>query len=389
MIARDRRQLADFLQGRLTGAYATGRSGRPSGGDAIPVKTYLLEWHPPNGAGGDESLARKRTLQQLLSDVRLRSKFPARTHRSESAGLFTIEGSYRRRAPVHFYADLLDPRFWLIHTLATSETADWIVGRLTGVGTSLARIALPGQMLEAAAGLGEAQGLITVHDRRMSGTNGTGPEDADFMSMQLWGRKSHQVMSLLRTDDSLNQFLSLSRVHVQYWADEEDSEAYCVDDIRRDGRLEARGTSIAAHFHLVDRIRRRYRRDVDRIESLYRVDSEGGNGTLSGRSATLRLSRPVGDAAAFAEAICSATPPFRYWGAPTMSSPSYTRLRVLDLNVGGLLDFEITADFIRVFLPAGSSASTLIRLYAAMQRHVDSRVRWVGRDMQDVFELQA
>lgn len=389
MIAQDRGQLTAFLQGRLTGEYATGAAGKPSGGDAIPVKTYLLESHPPADPDADGHVSCEQTLHELLSEPLLRSRCPSRAHPSADRGLFTIEGSYRRRSPVHLYVDFLDARFWLIHTLARSETADWIIGRLTRVGTGLARIALPGQLLETAAGLGSVRGLITVHDRRMFGNDGRDPGGTDFMSMQLWGRRSRQVMSLLQADDSLNECLSLSRVHVQYWPDEENREAYCLEDIHCDGRLEARGTSIAAHLHLVDTLRDRVRRNVERIESQYRVSSEGEQGSLSGRSATFRLSRPVGDAAALSDAILSTAPPFRYWGVAMTSSSTYSRMRVLDLSVGGLLDFEITSDFIRVFLPAGSSASTVVRLYATLQRHLDSQVRLIGQDMKDVFELQA
>lgn len=388
MIAQDRSQLADFLQDRLTGAYASGADGKPSRGDAIPVKTYLLESRPPVDPDADDHASCERTLHELLTEKLLHARSPSRAHSSADRGLFTIEGSYRHRSTVHLYVDYIDPRFWLIHTLAGSETADWIIGRLTGVGTGLARIALPGQLLEATAGLGAVQGLITVHDRRMFARDGTDPDGADFMSMQLWGARSSQVMSLLRTDDSLNERLSLSRVHVQYWPDEEDREAYCLDDVHCDGRLEARGTSFAAHLRLVDILRGHYRKQVEKIESLYRLGSSQEQGTLSGRCVTFQLSRPVGDAALLSRSILSSAPPFRYWGVP-MSSSTYNRLRVLDLSVGGLLDFEITSDFIRVFLPPGSSASSLVRLFATFQRHLDSQVRLIGQDMQDVFELPA
>lgn len=389
MIARDRDHLADFLQSRLTGEYATGAAGKPSGGDAIPVKTYLLESHSPVGAEVDESWSCEQTLWELLDEPLLRSRCPSRAHPSADKTLFTVECSYRGRSAVHLYVDFIDPRFWLIHTLAASATADWIIGRLTGVGTSLARVALPGQLLEAAARLGSVQGLITLHDRRMFAREGTDRDDTDFMSMQLWGARSRRVMSLLRTDDSLNERLSMSRVHVRYTPDEEHAGAYCVDDVHCDGRLEARGSSFAAHLRLVDILKGLYCRQVAGIESVYRVAGSRARGTLSGRSVTFRLSRPVGDAALLGRTLLSTAPPFRYWGAPMTSSPARTRMRVLDLDVGGLLDLEITSDFIRVFLPAGSSASTVIRLFATLQRHLDSQVRLIGRDMRDVFELPA
>ena len=389
MIARDRDQLAGFLQSRLTGEYATGAAGKPSGGHAIPVKTYLLESHAPAGAEADEPVSCDEILRELLAEPLLESRCPSRAHPSADRALFTVESSYRGRSPVHLYVDFGDPRFWLIHTLAGSATADWIIGRLTGIGTGLARVVLPGQLLEAAARLGSVQGLITVHDRRMFAREGTEPDGADFMSMQLWGAKSRRVMSLLRTDDALNERLSMSRVHVRYSPDGEQGGAYCVDDVHCDGRLEARGSSFAAHLRLVGILKDLYCRQVAKIESVYRVGGSREHGTLSGRSVTLRLSRPVDDAALLGRTMLSTAPPFRYWGAPIMSSPARTRMRVLDLSVGGLLDFEITPDFIRVFLPPGSSASTVIRLFATLQRHLDSQIRLIGQDMQDVFEFPA
>ena len=389
MIAQDRGQLADFLQSRLTGEYATGAAGRPSGGDAIPIKTYLVESKRAIDAGTDEDISPERVLRELVAEPFLRVKYPARVHLSDDDGLFTIEGSYRGKAPVYMYADCTDPRFWLIHTLARSETADWVIGRLAAVGTGLAQVALPGQLLESLARLGSLQGLITVHDRRIFADDGAGPGSTDFMSMQLWGAQSRQVMSLLRTDSSLSECLSLSRVHVQYWPDEEDGEAFCLDNIHCDGRLEARGTSLAAHLRLVDILRDSYRRHVETIESRYRVHANGEHGTLFGRCLTIQLSRPFGDAAHLCKKILSTSPPFRYWGVPAYSSSTFTRVRVLDLNVGGLLDFEMTSAFIRVFLPAGTSGSAVVRFFTNLQRHLDSRVRLIGQDQQDVFELQA
>lgn len=389
MIARDRDQLADFLQSRLTGEYATGTAGQPSGGNAIPVKTYLVESDCAINADADEEISFEPALREPLAEPILQLRYPARIHPSGDYGLFTIEGPYRGKAPVFLYADCTNPRFWLIHTLTNSETADWIIGRLTGAGTRLARVALPGQLLERLAELGSLQGLITAYDRRMLTHDGTGPGGTDFMSVQMWGAQSRRVLSLLRSDSSLSECLSLSRVHVRYWPDEERRDAFCLDDIHCDGRLEARGTSFAAHLHLVDTLRYSYQQHVETIESRYRVHTDSGPGTLFGGCLAIQPSRPLGDAADLCKRILTTSPPLRYWGVPAFSSPAFTRVSVLDLNLGRLFGLEITSDFIRVFLPAGASGSTVVRFFTNLQRHFDSRVRLLGQDGQDVFELQA
>ncbi len=396
MIARDRDQLADFLQSRLTGEYATGAARQPSGGNAIPVKTYLVESDRViNNTDSDDETSSEPALRKLLAEPILQLRYPARIHPSGDRRIFTIEGPYRGRTPVFLYADCTDPRFWLIHTLARSETADWIIGRLTGAGTGLARVVLPGQLLERLAELGSLQGLITAHDRRMLTHDGTGPGGTDFMSMQMWGAQSRRVLSLLRSDSSLSECLSLSRVHVRYSPDEENREAFCVDDIHCDGRLEARGTSFAAHLRLVDILRHSYQQHIETIESRYRVhtddepDTDHEPGTLLGGCLAIRPSRPFGDAADLCRRILCTSPPFRYWGVPAFSSPAFTRVSVMDLNLGSLFGLELTSEFIRVFLPAGASGSTVIRFFTNLQRHFDSRVRLLGQDEQDVFEFQA
>lgn len=388
MIARDRGQLVEFLRRRLTGEYATGASSRPNPGDAIPLKTYLVESSGPIDAGSDETTSAEPALLKLLTEPVLRARYPAAVHTSGDRGLFTIEAPYRGRAPVYLYADCADPRFWLLHTLARSETADWIVGRLTGVGTGLARVALPDQLMEKLAGLGSLQGVITIHDPRILRHENASPARTDFMSMQLWGAQSRRVMSLLRADRSLGKCVSLSRVHLKYRPDEEDCEAFSLDDVHCDGRLEARGTSIVAHLHLVDILRDAYREKVETIESGYRVHTDE-EGTLFGRCLTIRLSRPIGDAADLCRRILSTSPPFRYWGVPASSSPAFARVSALDLNVGRTFGLEITPEFIRVFLPAGTTGSAVVRFFSNLQRHLDSRVRLIGLDERDVFELQA
>ncbi len=386
MIARNKSHLHDYLQGRMTGVYPGGSVERGSAGDSEPIKTYLVEVHA-NGdpeRGPDVSVA--KTLEALVSEPYLQASFAARVHPADEPGLVTIEGRYRGETPVSLYADCSDPRHWLIHTLASSSTADWAVGRMAAVGTPLSRVALPGPLLEEFAELGLLEGLILSHDRRQF-HYADGPDSHGFMSMQLWAGQSGRILSLLSRDSSLNDSISLSRVHVRYWPDEGDREATCLAEIDRDGRMVTRGTSYEGHLHWVKVFKRNYTRQIEKLESLFRIRADGVAGKLLGRSLTIAPARSIEDAARFCDRVFSGTPPFRLWGVPAQASASFARVRALDLAVGGVLDLEVTPEFLRLFLPVETSANSVVRFITNLQHHFDSGVRLLDQDEQDVLEL--
>lgn len=386
MIARNRSHLHDYLQGRMTGVYP-GAPGEPDvAGDIEPIKTYLVEVHSNDDpARGPEAVV-ANTLEALVSEPYLQASLAARIHPAKVRGLVTIEGHYQGKTPVSLYADCRDPRHWLIHTLASSRTADWAIGRMAAVGTPLSRVSLPGQLLERLAGLGLLEGLILSHDRRQF--HGDGESNADgFMSMQLWAGQSGRILSLLNRDSSLNDAISLARVHVRYWPNEDDREASCLAEIDRDGRMVTRGNSYEGHLRLVKVFKRLYTKQIDKLESLFRVRADGDSGKLVGRCLTILPARPIGDAVRFCDRVFSGTPPFRLWGVPARASETFTRVRALDLDVGGALDFEITPGFLRIFLPRETSANSVVRFFTNLQHHFDSGVRLLDQDEHDVFEL--
>ena len=386
MIAPDRRHLHEYLQGRMTGVHPGGAPDQPPPGDTEPIKTYLVEVRADHDPNADSDLSVAKTLRALVSEPYLQTRFAARVHPAGEPGLVTIEGRYRGKTPVSLYADCRDPRHWLIHTLASSRTADWAIGRMAAVGTPLSRVSLPGQLLEKLAGLGLLEGVILSHDRRQF-DEGEGHDAQGFMSMQLWAAQSGRILSLLSRERSLNDAISLSRVHVRYWPDEDERAASCLAEIDRDGRMVTRGTSYEAHLHLVKVFTRLYTRQIDKLESRFRLRADGPAGKLIGRCLTIRPARPIGNAARFCDIVFSGTPPFRLWGVPALTSGSFSRVRAIDLDVGGALDCEITPEFLRVFLLSGTSANSVLRFITNLQHHFDSGVRLLDQDGQDVLEL--
>ena len=207
------------------------------------------------------------------------------------------------------------------------------------------------------------------------------------MSMQLWGGQSGRILSMMSRERSLSDSVSLSRVHVRYWPDEDDRTASCLAEIDRDGRMVTRGTSYEGHLHLVKVFRRLYTRQIENLESHFRVRADGDTGKLVGRCLTIRPARPIGNSARFCDIAFSGTPPFRLWGVPAQTSGSFTRVRALDLDVGGALDCEVTPEFLRIFLLSGTSANAVVRFLTNLQHYFHSGVRLLDQDGQDVLEL--
>ncbi len=386
MIARNRRHLHEYLQSRMVGVHPGGGPDETPPGDTEPIKTYLVEVRADRDPRADSDSSAVETLRALVSEPYLQANFAARVHPAEEPGLVTIAGLYRGKTPVALYADCRDARHWLIHTLASGRTADWAIGRMAAVGTPLSRVSLPGRLLEKLAGLGLLEGLILSHDRRRF-DEGVGDDARGFISMQLWAGQSGRILSMLSRERSLNNAISLSRVHVRYWPDEDERAASCLAEIDRDGRMVTRGTSYEGHLHLVKVFTRLYTRQVDKLESRFRLRADGPAGKLIGRCLTIRPDRPIGDSARFCNIVFSGAPPFRLWGVPALTSASFTRVRALDLDAGGALDCEITPGFLRVFLLSGTSANSVLRFITNLQHHFDSGVRLLDQDGQDVLEL--
>ncbi len=386
MIVENQAQLAEFLESRLTGAYAIGDSGQPSAGDAIPVKSYLLEARQSYQGGGRHDPPRH--LERILSELRLRRQFPARVHGSRTPELFTIQGPLGGKKTVALHLDCRDERFWVIHTVARSHTADWIIGRMARTGSGLTRLTFPDQLLEMAIGLGELRGAALAHDRRPLGDEPQREDGSGFMSMQIWGGRSSHALEALRREERLQGCVSLSRVQIRYRPRSANAGAFVLDDIDMEGRLEARGTSVDAHLHLVQTLRRAVRRQIDALESRHGLRADRQRGRIQGALLTVRTARPIADVQRFCELLFSGSAPFRLWGIPAHGPSTVMRVRALDLETTGVLDFGIGSDFIRIGLPRGTSGSAVLRFFANVQRHLDSRARLLDEDGRDVIDFR-
>lgn len=95
----------------------------------------------------------------------------------------------------------------------------------------------------------------------------------------------------------------------------------------------------------------------------------------------LRFSRPIPDLELFLDGLFSAREPFRLWGIPRMVGSGAAEVEAVDLHVGQQVRFDITAEWMRVYLFAGGCGNSVVRLVVNLQHHFDSRVTIVDDDL--------
>ena len=106
---------------------------------------------------------------------------------------------------------------------------------------------------------------------------------------------------------------------------------------------------------------------------------------LSGQALSIRFPRPIPNIAKFCDHVFSSALPFRLWGVPIELKSDFYRVSGVDLHAGCRLDFEITPEFMRLYLPANSCGNTIVRLYTNLKHHYDSQITIVGEDGKPIL----
>ena len=367
-------------------ASADGTGGTRRAGNAMPMKTYLIEGRGPGAPDPDEDLDPLATLVEITAAPMLRRTYATRLHRADDPDLATIELVHDGDLSTFVYADCADPRHWLLHTFAASRLADRFVARLAAARSGVGRAILPGEFLEAAAALGSTLALTLRHERHKPGSK-AGGSNSDFVKARVWGTRAGSLLSLARSREAFADGIALSTVQVRHRIEAENGAVFCIDDLNWNGRIVARGTSFGAHMELTDALQRCYARQITRIESLAAGPIGETDGVRLGRYVALHLTSPIRRLERLCRVMFSSARPFRLWGIPVVRGRECVSVAAVDLNLGQPVWFEFTPTFIRLFLPRETSGGAVVRFYTNLQHHLDPRVRLVDHDERAVFQL--
>jgi hypothetical protein len=238
--------------------------------------------------------------------------------------------------------------------------------------------------------LGHFRGLNLDYDRRILPDVDFESEETpvEFLKMQLWGNKAHDVLRVLMDKDAFPHESTLSKVKIKHWLKDTADGGFSIDDIKYDGKITARGTSFRSHIDVIQKIHSAYRELITRVEQKYQLRwrEVDGRRSLSGEPINFAFERPISNLMSFCTHLFDAADPFRLWGVPVIIGEEYVRIAAVDLHVGSRLNFEITPEFIRVYLPEGGCGNSVVRVYTNLQHYYDSLIRAQDGDERSIFE---
>ncbi len=367
--------MAKYLADAMFSSYDRYRSDQKLEQDTGLLKSYFIEAHinTNNGETNHDSIL--DLLCQISQYIRIR------VDESEDESLFNIT-----HGKDTYYIDTSDIRFWIIHTLALSTRADKLKNELIKATPSLDNAWLPAQFLEKITTFGHFKGFGALHDETPLIDKNTEAE-VESMHLRLWGGSAATVLESLHSSKALMHSLALSSVRLKYWLPGYDDEAV-TDNFTFDGKVTALGKSFISHTNLISKVYSEYSRDIRNIEEdlSIRFVSKQGVHSLEGHPIIISLTRKLVDLPKFISRVFSSALPFRLWGLPEIIGDDFARVYAVDLHIGHKLLFEISTDFIRIYLPAGTCGNTVARFYTNIQQYFDSMASISGGRSERLFQ---
>lgn len=333
------------------------------------LKTYLIESNRDMFFEGTNSIGDRQIYVETTKDPGF---IKAKTREKDSR--------------VNLYIDKLDDRFWSIHTLATSDISDRVVGNLIYPRfTDLDHSWLASQFLE---GIGKAREAtfraFSVKYRDKFKEVVGGQEDrVEGLSMRLWGETASEVLETLKSDNNISKSTTLSNVGIR----KEYHEKRLLSDITYKSRFTVRGESIEGHFRHLRDIMGDYSESLEKIEEEFSMhtDKRASGTFIGGEPIFIDFDRPIRDLEGFVDELFSSTQPFRLWGLKDEIEDDYYNIAGVDLHTGDKVTFEVSPDWMRVYLPENSCGNIILRLYTNIQHYFDSKASLSGGGNEQII----
>jgi len=383
---KNRKELHQFLEWAITKTYELEREYQELEEDTNMVKSYVIESHKP--------------LKELTVP-----KYKVKISKTDDSTLFVVK--FKREDVKKFstlYVDVLNERFWTIHTVEKSAVVDLFIDKIAKNEIKKDYIWFPSQYMERFKEKGFPRAItiqyaevLRLEDKKIGN-----------LSMKLWGSAAGDVLELFRklsrikseiqqtTDNQLYNILGVceglshsspvSGIGIKYVV-ENDQSHFILDDIMHKGKFTARGgNSIDGHLYLLRTAKEEYVNTITYIEEEVTMGLIKSNFLkMSGHPLIIVLSRSIEDIHSFSQEVTSCRNPFRFLGFPRYESEDFIAITGVDLHTGGKLNLEMSHDWIRLYLPKGSCGNTVARFYSLVQHNYDSNAKLEGVEYGRLF----
>ena len=270
------------------------------------------------------------------------------------------------------FMDTTDDRFYVLHTNKKSETATKIVDMFTdGWSHSFDRMWMHHGILEAilkkAGNTFRGFGVRYSDElRRTAYEDGTDSTIED-LSLTINGSMAQRVEQIMQDADCLENAIAYSKLRIM--RGEAGTPDYASDDVTNTGYFAMKhGKSILDHLDLVRISKDVYSDAINGIEKC-KLGTRHINGKdiAGGKSIDFTFSKPIPDLRLFISRVFNTAKPFKLWGLESELEDGYYDVLGIDLHTKSAINFEVTKDFMRIYLSEGSCGNTVLRLLANLQ----------------------
>lgn len=369
------RDLADHLAGREG-------SGLLPRSEQAQLKSYLVEAHPARTVDAARAMLAE-AVERLEGSVEWTADptlLIAHT-RVESEGVAQEIG---------FWADIAHPRYWLLHSKNRAVPAQNALKALLATSADLDQGWLPRNQLRRIQQTFRPFGFRLSFDERpfYKGDDVAELEEPTHrLAVEHAGVGSESMYELLRSHDLTRRAMAVSEV--AFWDRSHDSTQ--LMRLTRGARLRSSGLNVGSHLRAARTLLRDYAAFIAALERHYglRVTESDTEGiVITGRPLALRAAKPESfDFRRLVERLVSGVEPFRVLGSVHWVEEDLAWVEAVDLHTGAPMRADITPEWLRLYLSAGTCGNTLARFITNLQRTYNASLHAYSEVEQQVLAL--
>ncbi|ODS42801.1 MAG: hypothetical protein MSIBF_05850 [Candidatus Altiarchaeales archaeon IMC4] len=286
-----------------------------------------------------------------------------------------------------FYLDVSDERFWILHSLDSSNTCTDLIYKLVTFNPSF--LDFPwfySKKLEEISHFGKETGFsLRFNNRFLDESDEEYEEKLRKISMRFWGGQAEKVINHLKDSPSIAQGVSLSNVGLRYRTE----LGSIKTNISTTGKFVVmKGDSIDSYFNLINKVKNNYKSFLIDLEKKCRIDyKQGKNGfELIGGYSIIDFEKEIEDLSRFTEILTSCSTHFRLWGVWNFIEKDYVKINAIDLHTNHKIDIELSPNWMRLFLPNESCGNVISRLFTNLQSCFDSKIRLTTNENEKIIK---
>jgi hypothetical protein len=360
----DRRIMAEVLEEHLrnVNVYFDREGEFPKGRG--PLKTYLMEVHAPDG----EDLDHRRTVEVLSAAAK---GADLQFERTDDEALFQLT-----RGDIGFFFDVLDPRFWVVHTMSNIKQCEPVLDFLVDLYPNFDYAWPPSELMRDIQKIGKPAGFAVDFDETAllpASESHLIDEPNAVVKFRFGGTRAETWLT------ELERFApdALAFSMVKFSRQDQGDDSYIITELNEHGRLKAAGNSINLHLGTVALFLHQYRSFIGAIESFGRLRSqgEGKGGLLLGDPLVLEFPDRLRDFRSFVKELVSCREPLKIWGVVQEVRRDFVQIEAVDLHTASRLRLDVTPEFMRIYLGPTACGNTVARILRNIQGHVNSMIR--------------